>query len=165
MNQMTNHRNNQTQVKIALAGQAGTSGCETAKDEGKELFGEPIHSYTRVQAIEDGQLVDVSEMAQEAGFMCVVALTASAWADCVAWTGADTKRQAVQDEQGRLWDVLNMAMHAARSATGANSVFFCLYRVPRGGRGLKPKLAKLKMTVGGGDEGEMVITIMLPDED
>ena len=31
------------------------------------VFGEVIYSYTRKQAIEDGVLVDITEMAKEAG--------------------------------------------------------------------------------------------------
>lgn len=33
-----------------------------------EIFGDPIHTYSREQALEDGFLVDVSETAREAGF-------------------------------------------------------------------------------------------------
>ena len=39
-----------------------------------------IHSYTRAQAIEDGVLVDVSDVATEAGFKLPVAITRAAWA-------------------------------------------------------------------------------------
>ncbi len=33
-----------------------------------EIFGGPIHTYGRAEAIEDGILVDVTETAREAGF-------------------------------------------------------------------------------------------------
>ncbi len=46
-----------------------------------EIFGEPISIYTRAQALDDGFLVDVSELAKEAGFRFPVALTRAAWAD------------------------------------------------------------------------------------
>jgi len=71
-----------------------------------KIFGEPISIYTRRQALDDGVLVDVSEMAREAGFRFPVALTRAAWEDCVSWSDADSKRQTHQDEAGRLWDVL-----------------------------------------------------------
>ena len=122
-----------------------------------------IHTYSREQAIEDGFLIDVTTTAAEAGFNCPVAITAAAWSDCVAWSEADTKRQTIQDEQGRLWDVIWMARQAARR--GGNRTGFCLRRVPRGGRGRTSKIVKLKMLAHGGDEGELVITIMMPDED
>ncbi len=40
---------------------------------------EMIHSYTRKQAIDDGLLIDVSEMAKEAGFKWPIAITATVW--------------------------------------------------------------------------------------
>ena len=40
-----------------------------------DLFGEMIYSYTRAQAIEDGELVDVSDMAKQSGFKISVAVT------------------------------------------------------------------------------------------
>ena len=43
-----------------------------------------IFSYTRAQAIADGVLIDVSELAKEAGFRFPVAVTAGVWAECVA---------------------------------------------------------------------------------
>jgi hypothetical protein len=127
------------------------------------IFGEPIHTYSRAQAIEDGMLVDVSDTASEAGFRIPVAMTRAAWADCVEWTEADSHRQTHQDEAGRLWDVLWMAVRAARR--GGSETLFQLYRVPRGGRGTRPRLTTLRMLCGPGDAGEPVITILLPGED
>lgn len=125
-----------------------------------------VSSYTRADAIEDGQLVDVSEVAREAGFTIPVAITRAAWADCVEWQPEDARRKkALQDEQGRLWDVVWMANQAARRNRAAGRVLFQLYRVPRQGRGVKPRLVQLKMIVGAGDGGEPVITIMEPGED
>lgn len=129
-----------------------------------EIFGEPVSTYTRAQALDDGFLVDVSELAKEAGFRFPVALTRAAWADCVEWSEADSKRQTYQDEAGRLWDVLYMASLAARRNSGSE-LRFQLYRVPRGGRGVRPRLVTLQMHCGAGDEGEPVITIGLPGED
>lgn len=129
-----------------------------------EIFGEPISIYTRRQALDDGFLVDVSELAKEAGFRFSVAMTRAAWEDCVSWSEADSKRQTYQDEAGRLWDVLYMASLAARRG-GGSEVRFQLYRVPRGGRGVRPRLVTLAMQCGPGDGCEPVITIMLPGED
>jgi hypothetical protein len=42
-----------------------------------------IHVYTRAQAIEDGQLVDVSEWARRAGFCIPVAVTRTVWGQCI----------------------------------------------------------------------------------
>lgn len=129
-----------------------------------EIFGEIIYAYTRQQAIEDGYLVNVSEQGGEAGFACPVALTRAAWEDCVAWSDTDSQRQTYQDESGRLWDVLWMASRAAMRGAG-DQVQFQFYRIPRGGRGTRPRLTSLVMHIGPGDQDEAVITIMMPGED
>jgi hypothetical protein len=147
-----------------------------------ELFGEVIYSYTRAQAIEDGVLVDVSKTAREAGFRWPVAMTSAAWADCVTWSEEDNQRQVYQDESGRLWTmyrmykcrerpwmavatVLWMAFVAIRSANGGAQMEYQLYRVPRDGKSVEAQLTSLKLVCGPGDDGEPVITIMLPRED
>ncbi len=109
--------------------------CNTSNEQSAEsFFGNVISTYTRAQAIEDGVLVDVGSMAQEAGFKWPVALTADVWADCVAWTEGDSRQQVYQDESGRLWDVLYMASHAIRSSKDSGDrLLFQLYRVPRDG--------------------------------
>lgn len=130
-----------------------------------DIFGEPISIYTRAQAIADGVLVDVSALAREAGFHVSVAMTASSWADAVAWSDMDSVRQVAQDESGRLWDVMWMASLAARHAKGVQRVAFQLYRVPRGGRGTRPRMVELHLHIGPGDAGEPVATILMPNED
>lgn len=130
------------------------------------ICGDVISSYTRAQAIEDGVLIDAGPMAQEAGFKYHVALTAAAWADCVAWSDEDNHKQVYQDQAGRLWDVLFMAVHAIRTSTGiGNRLLYQLYRVPRDGKSVKAELVTLKLIIGPGDHGEPVNTILLPDED
>ena len=129
-----------------------------------EFFGEAIHIYTRAQAIEDGILVDVSKMAQEAGFRLSVAMTRTAWNDCVEWSDTDSCRQVYQDPEGRLWDVLWMAAQAARRGKN-DRLAFQLYRVPRGGRVERPRLVTLHIHIGPGDGFDPVITLTLPGED
>jgi hypothetical protein len=131
-----------------------------------EFFGEVISTYSRAQAIEDGVLVDVGEMAIEAGFRIPVALTSAAWSDCVVWSDADSERQVYQDQSGRLFDVLYMAHHAIRSSrSGGDRLTFELYRVPRDGKSTKAAITTLKLIVSPGDQGEPVVTILLSDED
>lgn len=129
------------------------------------LFGEPIFSYTRAQALADGTLVDVSDVAKAFGFRIPVALTAAAWQGCVHWTPNDSAAQTHQDEVARLRDVLWMAVHAAKSAKDAQEVPFQVLRIPRDGRDRKPRLTRLKMLIGPGDTAEPVITILMPNED
>jgi hypothetical protein len=126
-----------------------------------------VHSYSRAQAIADGVLHDVSNVAKDAGFRIPVAMSTGLWAACVAWTEADTERTGVpQDESGRLWDVLWMAGHAARVHRDhpGPRVNFKLMCVPRDG-GRRALMRELSIHVGPGDCGEPVITLMLPDED
>ena len=138
----------------------------TNTDPVTELFGEVISTYSRAQALEDGVLVDAGAMAKEAGFRWPVAITAAAWSDCVAWTDADGERQVHQDPSGRLWDVLFMAQHAIRvNRSGGDRLKFQLYRVPRDGKSTEATITTLKLIVGPRDQGEPVITILLPDED
>ncbi len=130
------------------------------------LFGEVIYSYTRAQAIDDGVLIDATEMARDVGFKWPVALTVGAWADCVAWSDADNERQVYQDQSGRLWDVLFMASYAVRTANNADrQLRFSLLRIPRNGRSTESQRLTLKLILGPGDDDEPVITIMLPGED
>jgi hypothetical protein len=130
-----------------------------------DYFGDVISIYTRTQAIEDGQLIDVSETAQEAGFTLPVAMTATVWADCVAWTDDDIEKQAYQDKSGRLWDVLYMAYHGIRTNKACgNQLLYQLYRVPRDGHSTEAVLVTLKLIIGPGDTLDPVITILLPNE-
>lgn len=131
----------------------------------ESIFGAPIYAYTRAQALEDGVLVEVTETAKEAGFRVSVAMTTAAWQDAVEWTEADSKRQTSQDQRGRLWDVVWMAYLAVRRGGTEPRKAFQLLRVPRGGRGVRPRLTTLHIHIGSGDNGEPVITIMQPHED
>ncbi len=130
------------------------------------LFGKAVSIYTRAQALADGVLIEAGSIASEAGFRWPVAITAAAWADCVAWTDADSERQVFQDQSGRLWDVLFVAAHAIRAQSDAGpQLLFALNRVPRDGQATTAELATLKLVVGPGDNGEPVMTVLLPNED
>jgi len=141
--------------------------CNTSNEKTTEsFFGNVISTYTRAQAIEDGVLIDPGSMAREADFKWPVALTADAWADCVAWTDDDSKRQVHQDQPGRLWDVLYMASYTIRTGKDSGDrLLFQIYRVPSDGYSTKAVRVTLKLIVGPGDSGEPVITILLPEED
>ena len=130
------------------------------------FWGSVIHCYTRAQAIADGVLIDVTETAKEAGFKWPVALARGAWDDCVAWSEDDNRIQTHQDESGRLWDCLWMAqMSIRRSENNDGVLFYEFYRIPRDGKSWKIRKRQLKLIAGPGDQGEPVITILLPQED
>ena len=117
-----------------------------------------IFAYSRADAIKDGVLVDVSEMAREAGFRFPVALTHAAFETCVSVPA----NVPCQDEEGRLWDVLNVARFSILQSEHAREVVFTPRVKNDAGRA---KRRQLKAVVGAGDSGEPVVTIMLPTED
>lgn len=128
-----------------------------SEDEG--LFAEAeVSVHSRAQALEEGVLVDVSEMAQEAGFVLPVAVTAGLWADIQAIP----EDQSHQDVKGRLWDVLTMARHAIHQCQDPWSevLFYKLI--------LHTEDAveyTVKMVFGPGDDGKPVFTLMRPEQD
>jgi hypothetical protein len=119
-----------------------------------------ISTYTRAEALEDGTLRDVTARAKEAGIQIPVALTRAVWNEYVALTPAAL--QARNDIEGRLWDVLWMFRCAALREPNEEEIRFQLYVVTER---IKPSLVTLKATCHSGDDGEPVITILLPDED
>ena len=123
--------------------------------------GDLIHSYSRAQALADGVLVDVSSTAREAGFKYPVALTAAAWVKCVAVPPG----VLCQDETGRLWDLLTMLRFAIRGHSGAAPEVRFAVHVRNDNRRRTPPLVRLKAVCGPGDQGEPVLTVMMPDED
>jgi len=119
-----------------------------------------ISVYTRAQAIDDGVLIDVSEIAREAGFKFPVAITCQLWAEVIE---PDQASKAIgQDVNGRLWDILMVLRVAIRSAVNTDTVYFNPIFVFNGG---KPRAKQLKAVCSPGDNLEPVITIMLPNED
>ncbi|GAB3101143.1 hypothetical protein G8770_16160 [Aestuariicella hydrocarbonica] len=130
------------------------------------VFGPLVSIYNRADAISDGVLIDVTTMAREAGLQWPVALTYSVWRDCVSWDEQRHRSQVCQDEDGRLWDVLFMAVFVIRrAAVPKDRMTFTLYRVPSDGYTLEPEEVTLKLVVGPGDTGEPMVTILMPDED
>ncbi|HQZ88197.1 MAG TPA: hypothetical protein PLV31_05890 [Gammaproteobacteria bacterium] len=125
-----------------------------------------ISVYTRAQALADGFLVDVSEAAQGRGVKIPVAVTRAVWCRYVEWTDQDSSNQTLQDQSGRLDDILWMFYLAIKlSPNTADRLIYRLSVIPRDGNSRRPKTIKLKALIGGGDNGEPVFTIMLPDED
>ena len=124
-----------------------------------EFFGKPNFSYSRSNAIEDGMLVDVTTTASEAGFNYPVALTRGVWDQYVEVPeGVEG-----QDQNGRLWDILNMLNFAIKSRKESESSLIFSVHVRNNNR--KPKPVRLKSVCGPGDDLKPAITIMLPDED
>lgn len=114
-----------------------------------------IYAYTRKQAIEDGVLIDVSKMAQEAGIKYPVAITSGVYADVCNIP----KSKSYQDEKGRLWDMLSMFVLNAVRSKGSRFHYSIIMHV-----GNKTYYT-VKAVCDGGDDGKPVITLMRPNED
>lgn len=120
-----------------------------------------IGSYSRSQAIADGVLVDVSDWASattgfSGGFTIPVAVTAAVWSDLAS---IPERFQGIQDLRGRAHDVLFMASLAARKHRRNSTLLFrVLLDVGWTRR------QEYRMTIGPGDAGEPVITILRPEE-
>jgi hypothetical protein len=128
--------------------------------ENQSPFGEVIFAYTRSQAVADGEQVEVSRRAAEAGIRFPVFLTRGVYEQFV------TVPEGVegQDETGRLWDILTMLRFAIRgSRAGVDRLPVALY-VRNDNR--RARLVKLIATCGAldMDDPQPAITVMLSDE-
>lgn len=142
----------------------------TEGDTLTSLFGEVIHQYTRADALQDGVLVEIpAELCREAGIVVPVAVTAEVWH---LIDPGNLDQMPDQSITGRAWDLLWTFAIAARSSSGRHRstiVFRCeflLCHEAMGGADItERKTATFRAVCGPGDQGEPVITIMLPWED
>ncbi|MCE9567322.1 MAG: hypothetical protein K8U57_35420 [Planctomycetes bacterium] len=119
---------------------------------------ELIHSYSRAQALSDGTLVDVTATAKEAGIKHPTAVTHAVYEQFIRVP----ERVEGQDERGRTWDIIWMLKFAIARAPEGD---FLIYTVFVRNANTQPQPVKLKAICHPGDEGEAVVTVMLPDED
>ena len=128
-----------------------------------DIFGDVIHRYTRAQAIDDGMLIDFTDPESDTGDVC-----RQYYKFPIACTSAvfDIMQKAVenprycQDYAGILHDMLFMSKVMKRKLDESTVIF----RVIIAGAG-RQRNYDFKLQVGPGDNGEPVITIMLPSED
>lgn len=143
-----------------------------------EIFGNVIHTYSREDALDDGELVDLSSF-HDGQFKIPIACTREVWNRYVEFQPEDG---SCQDIKGRAWDVLWMLFVAIkRGELNEENQEYKLY-VAKADRGdwlpnedvperntdmtrATHRLVTLKAICGPGDHGEPVITIMLPYED
>jgi hypothetical protein len=121
---------------------------------------EVCSTYTRAEALSDGMLIDVTARAREAGIQVPIALTRAVWNAYVELTPAAT--MALNNIEGRCWDIIWMFRSAALAKPNQGEIHFQLYVVTDR---IEPLLVTLKAICYAGDDGEPVVTILLPDED
>ena len=126
---------------------------------------EIIFAYTRADAISDGVLVELSDqMVSEAGIKVKVAVTRAVWDDYLSPSYLD--ELPGQSVEGRIWDLLWMFGCAARRSRHASTIQFrVLFATMEESGSIVTEDVLLKAVCGPGEDGEPVITIMLPWED
>jgi hypothetical protein len=120
-----------------------------------------IYAYTRQQALDDGILVDATALAKEAGFKWPVAITTRLWHGYIV-PALDLVPDG-QSANGRLWDLLSILHHTILNSKDDTFLRFSVLFLMSPGSTLIP--VELISVAGPGDNGEPVITVMLPDED
>ncbi len=120
-----------------------------------------IYSYSRAQALADGVLVDVSELAHEAGFKLPVAVSDTLYHGYLM-PPLDLVKAGLSFE-GRLWDTLSVLRYAIKSASATDRLSFTVLFAQASDA--TPVSVNLLAVCGPGDSGEPVITIMLPSDD
>jgi len=126
-----------------------------------EPFGPVIYSYTRAQAVADGEQVEITKTAQEAGIKFPVFLTRAVYDAYVTVPPGVTG----QDEAGRLFDVVWLTRFAIlRARPGVTRLPVALY-VRNDNR--RARLVRLVATCGplDIDDPAPAITVMMVGED
>ena len=149
---------------------------------------EVINVYSRQQAIENGILVDceqppMGEMRSQT-MKWPLAMTAVAFHRYVWPTGEEVNLPPGQSLEGRFWDVVRMFRAAVKGNLPGRHIspcillfeFYCIVDDPvvwpnesidatarSGPEGMR--FVTLKAISGPGDDGEPVMTFMLPEED
>lgn len=126
-----------------------------------ELFGAAISTYSRAQAIEDGVLVcansgDFDEVTRQ-HFKYPVAMTSAVFG---LMEKAVNNENWMNDYKGVWHDICHMSRSFYRTVDATTRIF----RVIIKGAGRK-SIYDLKAVCGPGDDGEPVLTFMLPTED
>ena len=115
-----------------------------------------IFSYSRAEALADGTLRDVSEMAREAGLRYPVALTLAAWQAVVEVP----QYVLCETEEGRLWDLLNVLMWAAKGVAGSEIEFSFMVA----DEFARLNEIELRAICGPSDDGSPAVTVLLRNE-
>lgn len=120
-----------------------------------------IYSYTRTQALADGVLIDVSELASEAGFKLPVAVSDTLYHGYL--TPSLELAKEGQSLNGRLWDTLSVLRYAIKASPATDRLSFTVLfaQAPDA----EPEPVNLLAVCGPDDSGFPVITIMLPSDD
>lgn len=116
--------------------------------------------HSRTQAIANGELIDVGELARRTGYLYPVALTKATWQTCIAEPAV---RCGTFDEDKRLWDFMwRYAFGRRLKGSGGRTVTFDVHVQEMPDR--KPRTISIAGVHEVGDHGETVITMKLMSE-
>ena len=134
---------------------------EPTQADRENFFGPVIYAYTRSQAVADGEQVEVTKTAQEAGIKFPMFLTRAVFDAYVAVPPDVTG----QDEAGRLWDLVWMARFAILRSHGHTDRLPVALYVRNDNH--RAKLVKLIATCSALDidDPQPALTLMMTDED
>jgi hypothetical protein len=120
-----------------------------------------IYSYTRAQAIADGVLIDVTDAARAVGFKVHTAVSEHLYHGYVE--PPDGLTGEGQCTSGRLHDLLFLVLCSAKkSHPGADRATVRIAFLMEPGR---TETVDVIAHIGPGDQGEPVLTLMLPEDD
>ena len=121
-----------------------------------------VFTYSRKDALADGFQMDVSAMAKEAGFTVPVFMTIGVFSTHVEVP----EGVSGQDENGRLWDILNVVRWSIKKMT-SDSRFVEFQVLVRNSDVREPETVKLIAEIGAMDfdDPRPAITIAFPNED
>lgn len=124
-----------------------------------EIYGNDVFCYSRKMAIENGELIDLTEAAKVAGFKLPVAITKAAFIRCLEWIQINENQKTTKDKITRLRTMLRRIYLECRRNPWVSSFICGFVKSP------EPfSQFDLKIVISGGDNGEGVITIMSPQE-
>lgn len=120
-----------------------------------------IYSFTRTMALESGVLIDVTNQAKEAGFKFHTVVTDNLFHSyIVPPAGLEGEGQSIEGRLHDVFFVLLAAIRSSKAATDYAEIDVLFLMAPD-----RQEKVKVIAVVGPGDEGEPVLTIMLPGDD
>ena len=131
----------------------------------ESVFGEMISSYSRSDALRDGMLIEADpQLCREAGIRFPVAISDHLWGYVEQDNLGEMPGQSVN---GRLWDLLWLFSLTARYQTRPSDrmSFRCIFLTKTGKTRPRKVTLSIIAACGPGDNGEPVITLMLPEDD
>lgn len=114
-----------------------------------------IYKYTRREALDDGILIDISNMGREVGYKYPIAITLNV--DDIINKAVANERY--NDYNGVLWDILTMSKHPTKRIDETSHYFQVIIT----GVGRK-HYHEFIIRCHPGDDLEPVLTIMCPEE-